>query len=293
MAGTYPDAPGPQIMYDKDGSAGFAVPSGGGTPAAMSASALTLLNNWLNDVAYQVGTGNGNYYGGVIFPQGMDIVGFFCSVSSDNTITGGYTITPQYSTNTTNGNDGVWTNLTITDGNSNLWNAAFLPYARQNVQTLSGLTGVLGVRCGGGHFQSQPRFQTLHLYGTPSSTNAPDRLRIWHPTLNQEMSGAGLDFGDFGRGGTASRTFRIKNNSSSLTANSIVLSTEALLADASPAVAGQTTLSQGAGFASTQNIGNLGVGAISGVCTLQIASTTGEQLGQWRQRLIATAGSWT
>ncbi len=89
------------------------------------------------------------------------------------------------------------------------------------------------------------------------------------------------------------KTFRIKNNSATLTANSIVISADELT-PASPALAGVITFDNaGGGFVAAPNIGALAPGILSGVITQKILPTSAAQLGIWRQRVKAIAGSWT
>lgn len=297
MAGLYADAPGLKMQYDLDGSAGFSALGAAGAINVLSATDLAQFNDETDNNVVS-GLLNGFYYlQGIIFPELRDIVAFgYRQTMSDNA----YAV--QTSADTTNGEDGSWTTReTIDAGGATTSFAAVSPTFRTLFRGTGGVAdatlpynGVKSIRFLGNNSNAHGNniSSSLHLYGTPSAGLALDRLRIWHATLDQAMGAAGLDYGDFGRGGTIDRTFRIKNNSSSLTANSIVLSIGALT-DASPTVLGQQTISQGGAFATTQNIGALAPGAISAVCTLRIASTSSTVLGAWRQRLIATAGSWT
>ncbi len=220
-----------------------------------------------------------------IFPELRNLAGYFLCWTD---FTGGFSAVDT-SVNTTNGIDGTW----VAQAAPGYTVGAPSPAFRSAVTTLS-VAGIIAIR-----FRHQNPSGVsdrgpvcAHLYGSIASGVSLDRLRIWHPTLDQEMGAAGFDFGDFGRTGTIDRTFRVKNNSSSLTANSVVLSTTAIT-DASPTVLSQMSLSQGGAFASTQNIGALAPSAISGICTLRIATSGSTALSVWRQRLVATAGSWT
>lgn len=294
MAGSYADAPGFKMPYDVDGSAGFA--STGGTPSAMTGTELANFN----DETASNGAGgalNGIFiYQGIIFPQLRDIYGFgFHQGMTNSAIT-----TVQTSTDTTTGMDGTWTTRVSNYPQASEFSAG-APAFRTTYRGTGGVAeaslpylGVKAIRfVGNGNNNNGNNVASdLHLYGNIASGQSLDRLRLWHATLDQEIAAGGLDYGDFGRGGSIDRTFRVKNNSSSLTANSILLSLTALT-DTSPTVLGQMSISQGGSFASTQNIGNLAPSAISAVCTLRIASTSSTILGPWRQRLIATAGSWT
>jgi len=291
MAGLYPDAPGPQIMYDKDGSAGFYIPAGSTTPQAWSQATLTSLND-VSDSGLDEGTAqSGGPLMGVIFPELRDIVGYFIahSVTGAGNPVGVYNLAT--STNTTNGYDGTWT---VQNANP-AYSSSMIPGGWRSPTTVA-YNGIIAIRYNpqqtGGAANAGSVSYGFHIYGKQSSGAAVDRLRLWDPVSNVELTGPAFDFGSFGRNTTQTKTFRVRNNSATLSATSIVLSTEALANDATPAVAGQTTLSQGAGFASTQNIGTLAAGATSAVCSVQIAATASEQLGVLRQRIIATAASF-
>lgn len=289
MAGFYPDAPAPKMQYDLDGTSAFYSTSGG-APVVADGDRAT----W-NDETSQNGNMVGlRQYVGLIFPELRDIIAY----GFRQQMTNGVVHNVQTSTDTTNGIDGTWTTRETISGQAF---SAGTPSFRTTYYGPGGIAagavpfnGVKAIRfvntnMGNNNGNATPG--DLHLYGNITSGQSLDRLRIWHPTLDQELTAAGFDFGDFGRGGTIDRTFRVKNNSSSLTASSIVLSTGALT-DTSPTVLSQQSISQGGAFAATQNIGNLAPSAVSAVCTLRIASTGSTALGAWRQRLIATAGSW-
>jgi hypothetical protein len=129
----------------------------------------------------------------------------------------------------------------------------------------------------------------LHLYGSPSS--APDRLRIWHPSLDQEVGGAYFDWGNVPRGAVLQRQFRVKNGRS-LTAKSVSLSVEALT-EASPAVVPMYAFSlDGATWSSSLVLGDLAPGATSAVVTVRFTCDPTAQLGLWTQRIVATAAQW-
>lgn len=289
MAGLYPDVPGPSIPFDRDGTGGFYNTLAGGTPIAVTPAQLVSWNDWTQSF-FQTTSGTNHFWFGLVFPALMDLNGMFFSLTTDN-------LGPNldgwaYSTNTTTGADGTWTTITITDGNANRSDAAVLPYCRSNISPLS-ITGVRGIRAGGGQYTSgNPQVRAFHVYGTPSSGQAVDRLRLWHPTLDQAVTGAHFDYSEASRTYTYDKTFRIKNNSATLTANSVAVTFEALT-DASPTVVSQLTVSQGGAFAASQTISSIAAGAISAVCTARLTLVSNAALGLWRQRILANAGSWT
>lgn len=298
MAGNYPDAPGTKFAYDADGSVGFYMQPT--TPVALSGANLLALNGESNASAVvQYSPATGTQYMGIIFPQLRTVTGYWVNAWTDQG--GGVSnLGFQYSANTTNGADGTWTSAESfqigTNGGATTY-ARDTPVApgitwRTTVRTLgSPITGCKAIRLG--LSSASNKFQGwngLHLYGT--ITAATDRLTLWHPTLDQELSGAGLDFGDIIRSTTTDKTFRVKNTSATLTANSILLAMSALT-DTTPTYVGQYTISQGGAYAATQTITSLAAGAISAVCTLRLIATSSAGLSVWRQRLTATASTWS
>lgn len=277
MAGNYSDVPGPRMAYDRDGTIslyGMSQSESVATPGGVND--LTLLNNESFD-----GVGS-RYWTYLIFPQLRDIVGYAIHTSSGDR--GIHT-----STNTTTGLDGTWTSR------GSYSTVGTTPQMR-SISTVN-WTGVKAIKVyadSGAYTWNAVSHNLIHLYGTISAGQTPDRLRIWHPTLDQEVTGAYFDWGDIQRNGASiTKTFRIKNNSAALTANSIVLSSEALT-DTTPTNAGQHTFApDGVTFSSPLNIGNLAPGAISSEITVRRLTPTNAALSLWWTRINAVAGSWT
>ena len=138
----------------------------------------------------------------------------------------------------------------------------------------------------------------FHIYGGIALGQNDDRLRMWHPTLDQPLdtndstSGSHLDWGDVVRGTSADKTFRIKNQSSTLTANSIAISTE-VLTNTSPDIASQITYSSGGAFSTSINIGNLAARGISPLITVRKITLSNATLSLWWLRTLAEATSWS
>ncbi len=201
--------------------------------------------------------------------------------------------TLQWSPNSTTGLDGTWTTIGNPSwiGWSETWRSAI---------TMLALTGVKAIRWTmrqttgsnqGGYAQA------FHIYGTIPPDQTPNRLTLWHPTLDQELSGAGLDFGNVARSTVPVKQFRVKNLSPTLTANNIVLTTEALT-DTTPTVLSvlKFNINDGSGYSASKNIGALTPGSISNVCTLQVApgsnatlSVSVARLKEWHLNLVLPA----
>jgi hypothetical protein len=284
VAGSYPDVPAPRFAYDRDGSFGVLYfLSGSPGPSSYGPGSATLIsangesNNVFNgfcDTAFFA----------AVFPDLRDITGAFLYIGEKAS---GVTASIQTSPDTTTGQDGTWTTrvgpfsatgvgITIATADS----PGCVPSYRNNIATLTTITNIKGVRgningCNGG-IHSFP----LHIYGADSSGQNVDSLRAWHPTLNQALGGAALDFGDIARGSTQTKTFRIKNNSAVLTAHQIMVTTEVPTNDASPSLIGQIQVStDGVNFFNSINIGDLAPGAISGVITVDNDPVAGAAVG--------------
>ena len=299
MAGNYPDVPAPRMAYDRDGTVGFSVNLLSATVSQLSAANLAVLNNESSNTVfiYDSGGATADYAWGLIFPELRDIVGVrnFHSGFGGN---GGGSL--QYTLNSTNGLDGTWTSIGAT-GYSDTNVGYSKTVMRTGISTIS-MLGVKGFRIrrnvGGAFGANTWNAITLHLYGSISSGQNPDRLRVWHPTLDEPLDdstsadGAFFDWGDTIRGTTQDRTFRIKNNSTTLTANSVVLSPQ-VLTDTAPTVASQMTLSDGGAFTGVLDIGNLAPDTISSVITLRRTVASNAALSLWTGRINVNPGSWT
>lgn len=288
MAGSYVDAPGFQFQPDLDGSVGF-LHSSGGIVVMSNAN----LKGWTDSLSGQ--PGGGYTYGGLVFPQLRDVTGF----SVKFPFTNAYLV--QTSPDTTNGLDGTWTTR-VSGISGSEWSPFPTPGYRNQFRGPGGVSeaslpynAIKSIRFSYTGWGGDTTWYGCRLYGNITAGEQVDRLRLWHPTLNQEIGYADLDFANTPRGGTYTKTFRVKNNSATLTANTILVSRELNLADGSPSLLTTLLLDlAGSGYAATQTITSLAAGAISGVLTLrhQPPSQTGA-IGPFRQRLRAEAGSWT
>ena len=290
MAGSYADAPGRKVPYDVDGSVAFRTSvSKGGTITLATTAQLQALNDEGVSTVWAAGNANASNTMGVIFPMLTDIVGIVAGVPSTNTA-----LEWETSVDTTNGLDGTWVSRSTSQTFGVVTGRMSQPFYRTDVVTSGGglpWTSVKAVRINK-TWGGDASWHGLHLYGPIPTAVSPDRITLWHPTLNQELDGAGLDFGDVTRGGTSDKTFRVKNLSATLTANSILLSMSALT-EPSPTFVSQYTLGVGGTFAATQTIANLAPGAISAVHTLRLTVSASASLSVARQRLSAVPQTWS
>ena len=287
MAGAYPDAPGPRLAYDRDGSTGFTI-TATGTLAQLTAAQMKALNdedgssNATPDLGKLLGS-----YTGILFATPHDIVAI---TNAQMMARHGAHRAPgiQVSSNTTNGQDGTWTAAGSLQIQTTLTTAEM-----RNKSTSVSPTNVKGIRftdtSSGGVDDGYHYWRVLHMFGSP--TSAPDKLRLWHPTSDTPVTGAHFDWGDVARSTSADKQFRVRNPSA-LTAQSVAITTEALTG-ATPAVTSQHTFSfAGGAFDTTVNIGNISPGATSGVVTVRRTITSGAALGLWWIRIVAAAGSY-
>ena len=288
MAGAYPDVPAPRMAYDRDGTyCGRTDTAFGSPPTEMSNAQKTTLND--ESVLTHIDQGLGGDVGYVfVFPEPRDIKGFVTQVTGTSGDTN-LSWSGAWSTNTTNGIDGTWTALTGTTRS---------PHG--DAAQRSGIIALNGPAAKGFRFQvtmvsgsNNAFLQTIHLYGAPSAGQAPNRLRGWHPTLDEEIGGAYFDWGDVPRSSTIYRDFRIKNPSATLTAQNVTLTREALT-DVSPSNVSQHMFSTDGGstWFNSVNIGDLDPGEISSIITLRRDSVSNAVLSVHALRLVATASAW-
>ncbi len=284
MAGSYPDVLAPKIFYESDGT--FVHFVAGEVITEYSTAQKILMNDESMGTVYDSGVANQLSQKKFVltFPEHRDILGCVLSAYGNWNGISGFSTSPD----TTNGIDGVWTN--VAGGNTGTVSApSFRTINAVNWTNVKGLRFFINATGDAG----RQAFQGLHIYGYPTSLAGLDRLLFWHPTINQALGAADLDFGNVVRLTNPTKAFRIKNNSTTLTANSIVIS-QAELTVPNPTIVSQTLFDNaGAGYVAAPNIGNLSPGAISGVITQRFSPVTNAVISAWRQRVQAVAGSWT
>lgn len=278
----YADLPGHRFALDKDGSIAFRI---------MNDNSLVVLNstetaemNDEDDSAYI--SGNSPVWVGWVFPQTRTILGVFQGGYDNDS--GGNDEQWLYSTDTTNGQDGTWTELLPTLGATQ--SAPTLGRWRSAIRTCNqaGVKGVKTVRGSTYSFQGT-NISTVHVYGTIDG-GPTDRLALWHPTLDQQLAANDFNWGDIGQGSTADKTFRVKNLSATLTASSITVSLDALT---HTTMATQHSLSDdGSTFGTTISITTLAPGVMSSVLTLRRSTPSNAAIGPHAMRVLATAASW-
>lgn len=131
-------------------------------------------------------------------------------------------------------------------------------------------------------------WKAIHLYGSVPAAQNPNRLRAWHPTLDQEVGASHFDFADIAQGTQLTKQFRLKNNSATLTAQNVTLSQDNI-------DGGGMALEfsdNGTAYTTSLNIGNLAAGATSSVLYVRRTVGAAEPV-QLRASLIkAIATGW-
>lgn len=296
MSGFYPDVPGQRMAWDIDGSVGIAVKRSNGQGTSLSQAEMTAMNEetttsvvsgFVGGPGIRAELQDASYFG-VVFPQARDLKGVFARVTDT------MTCTLQVSTNSTNLIDGTWVNLGSAINRQ--WGGSggsVSPYYRTQIEAAAN-NGIRAVRValtsGSNVF-----VQAFHLYGSISSGETPDRLALWHPTLDQPLSAspAHLDFGDMQRGQTVTKQFRIKNLSPDLTASTVAVSLAAPT-DADPSLLSQFMLSEdGSTYSAELTLPSIGPQSISAPLWVRSAVPADGQLGVWALRLTAAPANWS
>lgn len=280
MAGSYPDVPGYRFPYDQDGT--IAIWYNNPPPLLATPSELRGLNNDFPETSWgRAGTVPSHVC--FLFPEKRNITGIILNREATTN-----NLSLEWSNDTTSGLDGTW-------------NVAIAPYTgissvdklrlRLDVTSLA-ITDCTAIRFAATFSITQQRnLRNLHIYGSIASTESPDRLRI--VDLTDDDIAAQLDFGNLAQRASATRQFKVINNSSSLAANNITVSLDAPT-DSSPSLIGQYQIStDNVAFANAVNIGTLAPGTESGTMYIRNNVAPNMPLSIWSARIIANAVSWS
>lgn len=297
MAGVYPDIPGTRFALDLDGTVmkWRDLTAGGAWNDVSSSIVNTQAVTTSNYIACTTASRGGSSQITVAFPEARSLNGVYLHAGTDNkesTVVSAWS----YSTDTTDGTDGTWTNFSVVFNDYTSHDNATessKPYYRSDIAPMS-LTNVKGLRVNiamNDTFASYTsQIYTLHLYGSRPATGV-DRLAFWHPTLDQVIDPAALDFGDIPQGTSNTLEFRVKNLSSSKQANGVSVD----ISDIKPEYdSGNMQLSTDNNtFASSLNLGNMTAGAVSAIVYVRRTVPSTQDPGLRFARLIADATSWS
>lgn len=284
MAGFYPDPLGHRVPYDIDGTVGVKFDYITQVPTYLSAAHLAALND--EDVGYTYDSTN--KCSALLFPAAMDLKGLFLHSAQG---AGTQTITIEVSPNSTNGVDGYWHSAFSSFPNS----GTPRPFYREAayIQTFGAspdFQDVRAVRV----WNYAYGLKNLHVYSDIVDASFPDRLRFWHPTGDYEVPYAYFDWGNTPRGSTEDITFRVKNDSASLTATTVSLYLEGATEPAPPTIVSMHSLSDDAtNFSPNVVVSSLAPGAISSVITLRRTMPSNAALSTWTVRVLADVDTWS
>lgn len=285
MAGNYPDAPSWRMAIDRDGTQGYLITPANVVTQLTAENLITLNDEADGSVTVSSAVGAlGTLM--LIFPELRDIDGYHVNAATTN---GAINYVVEVSANTTNGIDGTWTQI----GSGSQTENPVVPGFRSVSASTQLAMRAIRFRLTSASGTGSGRLRAFHVYGEPAPDENPDRLALWHPTLDERVTPAYFDWGNVPRSSSGDRLFRVKNLSPTLTALSVRVAMEALT-DGSPSVPGQHSLSYGGGsFLAQVNVGDIAPGAISGPVTLRRITPSNAQLGLWAFRVFAEATSWS
>jgi hypothetical protein len=297
MAGSYMDSPDHRIAWDRDGSL-FTKTTFGNDVVALTTTQKQSTNDEAETLDYYI---NDCRAISIVFPVPMDLKAVFARFSQ-NLVTAWFLAMVETSKNTTNGLDGDWDDQELT-----INMLVGFPAVKPDYRTAAQISALLatsvsdnvkGIRftmSNNGTFSSNTNVYPLaiHLYGSPGSLATSDRLAMWDPVSDVQLSATHLDWGNAPRGSSDDRSFRIKNLSASLTATDIDVYAQALT-PGSPSVAAMHLFSDngGATFLTTVNVASLAPGAVSPEIIVRRVVPADAPISVWSARVAADVSTW-
>ena len=286
MAGAYADAPSRRMATDADGTVGvYHGTLGGGASSGLTSGQMSILNDETDTPAAI----NGNSLGTAatlifLFPELRELDGIFAAgyhFSGTAPSLGAV----DSSADTTQGRDGTWNNQVADLTN---WTFTYVNF-RDEIVSLAVATEK-GIRVAWARGSTSLNgIASIHLYGVISPGETPDRILFLDTLAADAVFTKVLDFGDVPRGQTQTRTFKIKNNSSTYTINTIQVTAEDLYLNAGD---WYTFGIDDITYAATYAAGNLGTGATLLLYMKQIIPD-GETLGVQTGRIKVSHASLT
>lgn len=286
MAGPFPDVPGRRMAWDDDQTVMvWRRISGVTTPFSdVSASGKAELNDEDSAEVTEVSGGSGVTNRLVwIFPELREIDGFFARGESSGVLGA-----LEASADTTYGEDGTWSTLAADydDPNGKVDEDGEYRNAITSLAAVEQRAIRIPWTQGAGRFM-----RAVHIYGTPSPGETPDRLLFIDEATGLEFT-ASYDYGSTPRGGSDDALeWRIKNNSAGLTANTIQYTAESLFLTSGGWYT--HTLPGGAAFQSTRQIASIGPGTTTALITTRRVTPGDETVGPHAARIQLEHGSFT
>lgn len=292
----YPAVPANRLAYDMDGTSVIHYDNAN-TPTELTTVQKQKLNDETSEPVLSFANPSIDKVS-FVFPVKYDIAGLFHSDAMSGSSVADSRGYWRYSLNTTNGNDGTWTDVPTThtvDGVT-VSTTTTVDEARGSTNPayrskifVTALTGVKGVQyiVGTGYFGGVSLY-TCHIYGTLATGESHKSLEIWQETTDARVSGSALDWQDVSTGASYIKSFRVHNPTTSSAIN-ISLSIEGLTNSSPSYVAMQTFSLNGFTWTPTLNIGSLGPGETSDVVQIMLSVPADAQTGLWASRIKAAA----
>ena len=290
MAGAYPNAPGERMAWDDDGTVilgtaqNFSVSAG--TPPNTAYSEVSVANKEImndEDIAsfwdQGIGADEASYVTS-LYARKREIDGIYY-VFDANVSEVRWVAT---SVDSTNGRDGTFTDLSVTS-----FDIPGRPVDgyRDDIHSKAESNVVSLMFYGAGNLRN--RYYFTHVYGVISPGETPDRILFLDPDDSDDEFILPLDFGDVPRGQTQTDTVKVRNNSGSLTANTVQLIVE----DLSDGSGAWYTLSDDdIVYTATLSIGNLSPGGTQLVHVRQIVPDA-QAPGVYSSRVQVGQASWS
>jgi hypothetical protein len=274
---------GTRMAYDRDGSTVTLSEASTLFTTLSGAQKIALNDEAITSPVVEPDHAVGQHNISVFFPESRTVTGYYLGAT-------GFTFSAAYySTNTTNGVDGTWTSSAVTgttnDGTTNAY--------RSHYATLTTPVSCKGYRITSTGGTARTHY-SLHLYGLTTAAAGVHRLAFWHPYLDIPLPPWYMDIDDIGVNTTKTRSFRLKNISTSLTANTITVASEDLTTGSG--VSGQMTFTKaslGGVYSSSVSITSIASGALSEVLTVKRVTTSIQPLGLQAPRINTTITSFT
>lgn len=290
-AGSFPDVPSRRMAWDADGSVALYQLStdDGFTYAPVvewGQGDMTEANDEDNvDTVLWAPAGNdARARLWVIFPELREFDGFFGRDNINNASRQFEAV--DTSGDTTNGLDGTFT------FQFNYFNGANIDVFAQyrNDITSAAVSNVRAVKIFYNlNGSSGGTVRAIHLYGEISASETPDRL-LWIDNDDDLEFSKPIDYGDVPRGSAEDRITYLKNNSASLSADTVQVTAEDLYRGSG----GWYTFDDGTGFSSTKALASsIGNGANSPDITIRRITPDAAALGLHAARAYVNVGSWT
>lgn len=224
MAGTYADVPGQRFALGDDGTLGVTWNSANNIQSVVGSGPLAGASELDSAPStYPLTYVPASTYGylGLIFPELRSIRGLFVGLASSNTTQWDQAIA-EFSANSLDGLSGTWTSFSAS-GIRQFTNGAIQHTTYRNTIAAVNIDNVKAIRFRARESNGSNRnleWRNVQVYGFRSVS--VERLAFWHPTFDQELTGAYFDFGDVARGvTTGGKQFRIKNLSATKTATGL------------------------------------------------------------------------